>query len=64
MLKLYDTVVIKSTGKNAVIIEIDDDKGTKPPIYLVELVDKPLGASVADVVFWCDYSEIIPNTNS
>lgn len=58
MLKAYDAVKIKSTGKLAHIIETDDDGGTKPTIYLVELDDKPKGASVSDVVRWCDGDEI------
>ncbi len=60
MIKKYDTVVVKATGKHAAVIEIEDDEGTKPPIYLVEVVDeeKPEHASLTDVVFWCDHTEI------
>lgn len=56
MIRLYDTVIIKKSGKHAAIIEIDDDGGTKPPIYLIEIVDeeKPEDAKVDDVVFWCE----------
>lgn len=60
MIKLYDTVVIKATGQHAAVIEIDDAGGTKAPVYMVEIIDeeKPEGADLRDVVFWCDYSEV------
>lgn len=63
MLKLYDKVIIKKTGNHGNIIEIDDDNGTKPPIYLVEIVDdeKPVGAEITDVVFWCESEDIDGN---
>lgn len=53
MVKLYDTVIMKKGGRHVAIIEIDDNGGTKPPIYLVEIVDeeKPKDAEVEDVVF-------------
>lgn len=59
MLKLYDTVKVKKTGADAVIIEIDDNDGNSPPIYLLELVDKPDNADYSDVIFWCESSEIL-----
>lgn len=58
MIKLFDTVMIKTIGKKATVLEIDDDNGTKPPSYLVEIQDKPLNASLSDVVFWCGWDEI------
>lgn len=60
MIKLYDMVTVLKTGKHGAVVEIDDDGGTKPPIYLVEVLDKekPVDADVEDVVFWCDYDEI------
>lgn len=56
MVKLYDTVIMKKGGRHAAIIEINDNGGTKPPIYLVEIVDeeKPEDAEAEDVVFWCE----------
>lgn len=56
MVKMYDIVIMKKSGKHAAIIEIDDDKGTKQPIYLVEIIDeeKPEDAKVEEVVFWCE----------
>ncbi len=60
MFKLYDKVTINNTGNHGNIIEIDDDNGTKPPIYLIEIVDeeKKAGAEITDVVFWCESDEI------
>ena len=60
MKKLYDQVVVKKTGKHANIIEIDDDGGTKPPIYLVEICDSEKGDfdDINEVVFWCEDNEI------
>ena len=57
-MKKYDKVKIKKTGAVGAIIEIDDDNGTKPPIYLIEIIDKPVNAKIEDVVLWCDYDEI------
>ena len=60
MIKLYDTVVIKATGQHATVIEINDARGMKAPVYLVEIADeeKSEGSDLMDVVFWCDYSEV------
>lgn len=58
MMKKYDKVRIKKTGAVGAIIEIDDDNGKKPPIYLIEIIDKPASAKIEDVVFWCNYDEI------
>ena len=54
--KLFDIVKINKTGNKAAIIEIDDENGIKPPIYLVEIVDdeKSKNAKLSDVIFWCD----------
>ncbi len=58
MLKLYDTVKIKSTGELASIIEIDDNDGKDVPIYLVELHNKPQNATVTDVIKWFEIEEL------
>lgn len=58
MIKLYDTVRIKASGKTASVIEIDDNDGKNAPVYLVEIHDKPEGANVTDVIKWLEYSEI------
>lgn len=58
MIKEFDTVIIKATGKKGNVIEIDDNGGKSVPIYLVELQDKPADASVSDVIKWFEYSEI------
>ncbi len=58
MIKLFDVVKIKATGKLGTVIEIDDNDGKNVPIYLVELHDKPKGADVTDVIKWLEYSEI------
>lgn len=60
MIKLYDEVKIKKNGKIANVVEIDDNDGKSVPIYLIELQDKPNGADVSDVVFWCEAEEIEP----
>ena len=58
MIKLFDTVKVKKSGALASVLEIEDDGGKKPPVYLLELVEKPSGAEPDEVVFWCDYSEV------
>ncbi|MGN1133328.1 MAG: hypothetical protein ACI4RN_02620 [Oscillospiraceae bacterium] len=58
MLKLYDTVIVKKNNVKAAIIEIDDNNGKSPPIYLVEVIDKPDNAAVNDVIFWCEESDL------
>ncbi len=58
MLKIYDKIIVKKTGNEGSIIEIDDDNGTKPPIYLIVLTVKSSDANLNDVVFWCDADEI------
>ncbi len=58
MIKAYDKIKVKSTGKLGTVIEIDDNGGTDVPIYLVELDDKPKNADVTDVVKWYEHSEI------
>lgn len=60
MIKLYDTVRIKSSGELASVIEIDDNDGKDVPIYLCELHNKPAGADVTDVVKWLESNEIEP----
>lgn len=37
---LYDKVRIKATNETGVIVEIDTDRGRKPPIFIVEKDDK------------------------
>ena len=39
MIKLYDKVLVTKKNKHGNVIEIDDDNGTNPPIYLIEIVD-------------------------
>ncbi len=58
MLKLYDTVKIKSNGELASIIEIDDNDGKDVPIYLVELHNKPKNTTVTDVIKWFEIEEL------
>ena len=60
MIKLYDKVLVTKKNKYGNVIEIDDDNGTKPPIYLIEIVDSEKGINdeVEDVIFWCDEDEI------
>jgi len=41
------------------VLEIDDDKGRRAPVYLVELVDKPVDSTFGDVVFWSEGDEIV-----
>ncbi len=60
MIKLYDKVFYKKTKKEAHVVEIDDANGTKPPMYLIEIDDKPDDTDTEEVVFWCDYDEIAP----
>lgn len=58
MLKLYDTVIVKKSNVKGAVVEIDDNDGNSPPVYLVEVIDKPDNSSVSDVIFWCEESEI------
>ena len=58
MFGMCDTVRIKVTGEKAEIIEIDDNNGTCPPIYLCELCEKPDNAGLTDVVKWFEAEEI------
>lgn len=60
MLKLYDTVKIKATGKLASIVEIGDNGGKDVTIYLVELHDKPENAPVTEVVKWLEAAKLKP----
>ena len=59
MIKEYDKVKIIKTGVKACVLEIDDDKGRRAPVYLVELVDKPVDSTFGDVVFWSEGDEIV-----
>ena len=56
--KLYDRVKLVKDGRAGNVVEIDDDNGKRPPIYLVEIEDKPEDADLADVIIWCDADEI------
>lgn len=60
MIELFDKVLVTKKNKHGNVIEIDDDNGTKPPIYLIEIVDSEKGINdeVEDVIFWCDEDEI------
>lgn len=58
MIKNYDAVRIIKSGKLGHVVEIDDANGKKPPLYLVELDDKPEGSTLSDVLVWCDWREI------
>lgn len=60
MFRMYDTVRIKVTGEKAEIIEIDNNNGTCPPIYLCELCEKTDNAKLTDVVKWFEIEEIEP----
>ena len=62
MIKLYDKVLIKKKNKHGNVIEIDDGNGTKPPIYLIEIVDSEKGINdkEEDFIFWCDGDELQP----
>ncbi len=60
MIRLYDKVRIRSTGKTGFVVETDDDGGTRPTIYLVELEHKPADADITEVIIWCDWDEIEP----
>lgn len=60
MIRLYDTVKVKKSGEKAAIIEIDDNNGMSPPIYLLEIINKPDDASFDDVIFWCEEDDFIP----
>lgn len=40
MFELYSSVKIKESGITGVIVAVDSDKGTKPPIYFVEKDDE------------------------
>lgn len=59
MIKLYDTVKIKKSGKLGVVVDIDNNNNTSPDIYLIELVENPENFDLRDVLFWCDYSEVL-----
>lgn len=61
MFGLYDTIRIKSTGEKASVIEIDDNNGKSPPIYLCEINEKPDNSKLSDVVRWLEADEIEPN---
>lgn len=58
MFKLYDQVKIKKDGRMAHIIEMDDDGGTKPTIYLLEIDKKPKDSKPSDVIIWVEENEI------
>ncbi|MCC8073064.1 MAG: hypothetical protein LIO62_02935 [Clostridiales bacterium] len=54
--ELYESVKIVGTGQTGVIVAIDDDGGTKPPIYFVEKDDKFKTGN--DDLIWLENNEI------
>lgn len=64
MLKLYDEVRVKSTGQIANIVEIDDNKGQSPPVYLIEMRDISDDMEIEDVIKWVEQSDIERVKNS
>ncbi len=60
MIKLYDDVIVKSSGARGTVVETDDDGGMRPEIYLVELKDMPEDADIMDILIWCESDEIAP----
>lgn len=55
---LYDKVRIKATNETGVIVEIDTDRGRKPPIFFVEKDDKYKTGFFPDDCIWCHWDEI------
>ena len=60
MIKLYDTVKLNENGKEAVIVEIDDNGGMSPPIYTLEIVDKSDDADFFDAIIFCEERDFVP----
>ena len=54
----YDSVKIKKSGKHGVIVYIDTDGGTKPPIYLVEIDQKEKTEHEEENMIWCEENEL------
>lgn len=54
--ELYESVKIVGTGQTGVIVAIDDDGETKPPIYFVEKDDKFKTGN--DDLIWLENNEI------
>lgn len=54
----YDKVKIKKTGKHGMIVSIDTDGGTKPPIYFVEIDRAEKTEHDEENMFWCEENEL------
>lgn len=60
IIKLYDTVIFKESGKEAVIVEIDDNGGMSPPIYTLEFVNKSDDDDFFDAIIFCEERDFVP----
>lgn len=60
IIKLYDTVIFKENGKEAVIVEIDDNGGMSPPVYTLEFVNKSDDDDFFDAIIFCEERDFVP----
>ena len=54
IIKLYDTVIFKENGKEAVIVEMS------PPIYTLEFVNKSDDDDFFDAIIFCEERDFVP----
>lgn len=59
MFSEYDKVKIKEIGKHGVIVCIDTDGGTKPPIYFVEIDQAEKTEHDEENMIWCEEDELV-----
>ena len=60
IINLYDRVYVKTKGVYGNVILIDDDNGTKPPLYFIESdkVDSGGWDNWDEVLFWCEWRDV------
>ena len=56
--ELYESVRVKNTKETGVVVAVDTDADTKPPIYFVEKDDKYKTGTPDDDCIWCLPDEI------
>ena len=55
---LYEPVLIKQTGQTGVIVDVDTDGETRPPVYFVEKDDPYKIGIFSEDCIWCRYDEV------